>query len=89
MGGLSNVRGVKTVVERIILDVVILERHHEGDESFRRYHDDLEQVPLTEGRVGDGGQRPVIAQFAYPEDVDAPLVDVVQQLREQMKDVQS
>lgn len=78
MRGLGDVGGVKTVVERIILDVVILESHHEGDESLRRYHDDLEQVPLAEGRVGDGGQRPVIGQFAYPEDVDAPLVDVVE-----------
>lgn len=72
-------------MERIILDVVILEGHHEGDESLRWNLDELEQISTLEGRVSYAGQRSIVTQLAYPEDVHSPFVDFVQQLYEATK----
>lgn len=76
VGGLGHIGRVQTVVERIVLDVVILEGHHEGHKGLGRYGQRFEQIPGLKGGVRDAGQRSVAAQLAYPEDVDAPLVDV-------------
>lgn len=76
MGGLGHVGRVQAIVEGIVLDVVILEGHHKGDKGLGRYGQRFKQIPALEGCVGDACQRPVVAQLAYPEDVDAPLVDV-------------
>lgn len=73
---LRDVRRVQRVVERIVLHVMILQRHHEVDERLRRYHHLLEQVAGREGGVRDASQRASVAQLADPEDVDAPAVDV-------------
>lgn len=42
MRRLGHVSGMKTVVERIIFDIVILERHEECHKNLWRYHDTLE-----------------------------------------------
>ena len=76
VGGLGHIGRVQAVVEGIVLDVVVLQGHHEGDEGLGRYGQRFEQVTRLEGCVRDAGQRPVVAQLAYPEDVDAPLVDI-------------
>lgn len=76
MGGLGHIGRVEAVVEGIILDVVILKSHHEGHKGLRRYRQGFEQISCLEGCVGDAGQRSVIAQLAYPKDVDAPFVNI-------------
>lgn len=78
MGGLGHIGGMKTVMEGIILHVMILEGHHEGNEGFRRYRQRLQQISALEGRIRDTGERSIITELAYPEDVDAPFVDVRQ-----------
>lgn len=61
MCGLCYVGRVKAVMEGIVLDVMILEGHHEGHEGLRRNRERFEQVATLEGRVGHARQRSVVA----------------------------
>lgn len=44
VGRLGDVGGVHRVVERIVLDVVVLQRGHERDERARRDHQRVQQI---------------------------------------------
>lgn len=81
VGGLGHIGRVETIMEGIVLDVVILEGHHEGHEGLWRYAQRFQQISPLEDCVGNAGQWSVAAQLAYPEDVDAPLIDVRQKLQ--------
>lgn len=80
MRALRDVGCVQGVVERIVLAVVILQGHHEGDEGLSGYVHRGEKVPVTERGVRHAGQRSAIAQFSDAEYVDAPVVDQHQTL---------
>lgn len=67
-------------MERIILHIMIFQGHHEGNEGLGRYCQRFEQISTLEGRVRHTSEGSIITKFAYPEDVDAPFIDVREQL---------
>ena len=52
MGGLGDVGGVQRVVVRHVLQVVVLQCHHESDEGLGRNIERLKQVSLLGGKKG-------------------------------------
>lgn len=65
----------------IVLYVMILQGHHKGNEGLGWYRQRFEQIPTLKGRVRYAGEGSIAAKLAYPEDVDAPLVDIRKQLQ--------
>lgn len=63
-------------MEGIILHVMILQGHHESNEGLGRYCQRFEQISTLEGRVRHASEGSIAAEIAYPEDVDAPLIDI-------------
>lgn len=51
-------------MERILLDVVILEGRHVVEERLGQYAHCLEQITAFEDCVRDTGQWPIVAQIA-------------------------
>lgn len=64
VGGLGHISRVQTIVERILLDVVILEGRHVVEERLGQYAHCLEQITAFEDCVRDTGQWPIVAQIA-------------------------
>lgn len=48
-------------MEGIVLDIMILKCHHEGDEGLWRNRERFEQIPTVKSCVGHAGQRSVVA----------------------------
>lgn len=59
-------------MERVVLDVVVLQRHHERDERLGRDEHVLKEVSRRKRGVSDARQRPPITHVADTKDVNTP-----------------